>query len=128
MLERIREDKQATAHDVRFAQVADRLPAEPEAVASTGPLRESTALRREVWTKAAKGSTAVRKLVVWRTNKEQQDPSFPAFVVHWTDYSATRGTPLEREIRLAPTEELAQQLAEGMVAENIKKGWTKVGG
>ena len=128
VLERIREDKQATAHDVRFAQVADRLPAEPEAVASTGPLRESTALRREVWTKAAKGSTAVRKLVVWRTNKEQQDPSFPAFVVHWTDYSATRGTPLEREIRLAPTEELAQQLAEGMVAENIKKGWTKVGG
>lgn len=126
VLERIREDKQATAHDVRFSQVADRLPVEPGAATSAGPLPASTVLRREVWTKAAKGSAAVRKLVVWRTNKEQRNPSFPAFVVHWTDYSATRGTPLEREIRLAPTEELAMQLAEGMIAENIKKGWAKV--
>jgi hypothetical protein len=49
-------------------------------------------------------------------------------VVHWTDYSATRGTPLEREVRLAPSEALAMELGEAMIAENVKKGWSKVGG
>jgi len=127
VFDRIREDKSASAHDVRFAQVAEWVPPDTETAAS-GPLPPSTVLRREVWTKAAKGSTAVRKLVVWRTNKERQGASFPAYVVHWTDYSAARGTPLEREVRLAPTEALAMQLADGMVAENIKKGWAKVGG
>jgi hypothetical protein len=48
-------------------------------------------------------------------------------VVHWTDYSATRGSPLDREVRLAPTEALAMQVADAMIAENIKKGWAKVG-
>jgi hypothetical protein len=128
VLERIRDDKQATTHDVRFVQVADRLPLDREQAPSAGPLPASTVLRREVWTKAGKGSTAVRKLVVWRSNKERQDAAFPAYVVHWTDYSAGRGTPLEREVRLAPTEALAMQLADGIVAENIKKGWAKVGG
>jgi len=125
VLERIREDKTATAHDVRFAQVADRLPVS-SAAAPTGPLPTSTVVRREVWTKVTKGQTAVRKLVIWRTNKEQADPTYPAYVVHWTDYSASRGTPLDREVRLAPTETLAMSLGDAMIEENIKKGWTKV--
>ena len=127
VLERIREDKTVSAHDVRFAQVADRLPASPESAVPNGRRPTSTVLRREVWTKVTKGQQAVRKLVVWRTNKEGVDPSFPAFVVHWTDYSATRGSPLDREVRLAPTEALAMQVADTMIAENIKKGWAKVG-
>ena len=79
-----------------------------------------------MWTKAAKGQTALRKLVIWRTNKEQDDSPYPAYVVHWTDYSASRGTPLERKVRLAPTEALALSHEDAMVEENGKKGWTKV--
>lgn len=125
VLDHLRDDKHVTPHDVRFAQVVDRLPATSPA-APAGPLPASEVLRREVWTKETKGKTSVRKLVIWKTNKEAVDASFPAYVVHWTDYSATRGTPLEREVRLAPTEALAMELGEAMVAENIKKGWTKV--
>ena len=80
-------------------------------------------MRRAVWTKAAKGQLAVRKLVVWKTNKEQVDPTFPAFVVHWTDYSAGRANPLDREVRVAPSEAEALRLADALVAEHIKKGW-----
>ena len=126
VLDRVRDDKSVTIHDVRFAQVADRVPVSTVA-APSGPLPASEVLRREVWTKVTKGQTAVRKLVIWRTNKVEADASFPAYVVHWTDYSATRGTPLEREVRLAPTEALAMELGEAMIAENIKKGWAKVG-
>ena len=33
---------------------------------------------------------------------------------------------LEHEVRLAPDEADARKIADGMVEENIKKGWTKV--
>jgi uncharacterized protein YfaT (DUF1175 family) len=47
-------------------------------------------------------------------------------VLHWTDYSAGRGTPLDREVRTAPTQELMEEIATRWIEENIKKGWEKV--
>jgi hypothetical protein len=35
-------------------------------------------------------------------------------------------TPLDREVRTAPTEELMQEIAARMIEENIKKGWEEV--
>ena len=125
VLERLRDDKAANPVDIRIAQISEWFGS-----AATGEtpdiLPTSQVLRREVWTKEAKGQTAVRKLVVWKTNKETTNSAFPAFVVHWTDYSATRATPLDREVRLAPTETIAMKLADEMITENIKKGWNKV--
>ena len=125
VLERLRDDKAANPVDIRIAQISEWFGS-----AATGEtpdiLPTSQVLRREVWTKEAKGQTAVRKLVVWKTNKETTNSAFPAFVVHWTDYSATRATPLDREVRLAPTETIATKLADEMITENIKKGWNKV--
>ena len=45
---------------------------------------------------------------------------------HWTDFSATRKSPLDREVRLAPNEKEAMKIADDMVTENIKKGWNEV--
>ena len=69
----------------------------------------------------------MRKLLVWQTNKAASDATFPAYVVHWTDYSAGRATPLDREVRVAPTEAEALRLADALVTENIKKGWEPAG-
>ena len=124
LLERVREDKSATRHDVSFAQVVDRIPVSSspgQGVAS----EPSELLRREVWTKATKGKTAVRKLVVWKTNKEQSQSGFPAYVVHWTDYSPGRAKPLTREVRLAPDEASAKEIADAMVESGVAKGWEK---
>jgi hypothetical protein len=125
VLTRIREDKTANAVDIRFAQVEEWLARKSETTAPS-EMPKSTVLRREVWTKAAKDKVAVRKLVVWKTNKEVSNPLFPAYVVHWTDYSSGRGTPMDREVRLAMDEATAIQIADKMVADNIKKGWEKV--
>jgi hypothetical protein len=46
--------------------------------------------------------------------------------VHWTDVSATRKSPLDREVRLAPNEKEALKIAEAMIADNIKKGWSEI--
>ena len=83
----------------------------------------SEVVTRRVWTKATKGKVAVRKLLVWKTHKSELDSSYPAYVVHWTDYSAGRGTPLEREVRPAPTLEVAEAIAAELVESNVKKGW-----
>ena len=125
VLIRLREDKNADAVDTRMEQVAGY--ASPNVSgAGDGPLPASQLLRREVWTKEAKGKTSVRKLVVWKTNKEVQSGGrFPAYVVHWTDYSPSRAEPLDREVKLAPDEAEAHKIADELVRENIKKGWEK---
>jgi hypothetical protein len=86
---------------------------------------KSEILRREVWTKETKGAVAVRKLLVWRTNKNGFNSSYPAYVVHWTDYSPGRASPLDRDVKLAPDEKTAIKIANFLVDENIKKGWNK---
>jgi hypothetical protein len=118
-------DAKADQATAGYAQVADYLPPAKQEQ-SFGKLPESTVIRRDVWTKSAKGATAVRKLLVWKTNKDQADPSYPAYVVHWTDYSAGRATPLDRNVRLATDEKSALAIAEELISENIKKGWEKI--
>ena len=127
VLVRIREDKSPGTVDTRFAQILERCVV-GEAAAATQELNLplSEVVTRRVWTKAAKGKVAVRKLLVWKTHKSDADPSYPAYVVHWTDYSAGRGTPLEREVRTAPTPELAEAIAAKLIEENVKKGWEEM--
>ncbi|MCB9532038.1 MAG: hypothetical protein H6700_09755 [Myxococcales bacterium] len=127
VLSRLRDDKRADETDAGFGQIAQRvLVPEIATHVQATQLPTSTILRREVWQKALKGRLAVRKLVIWATNKQEHDPRYPAFVVHWTDYSPNRKDPLQRTVRLAATEERAWELADDLVAENIKSGWDLV--
>lgn len=127
VLVRLRDDKRPDGTDAAMAQLADRclIPAATQPVEEV-LLPPSEVLRREVYVKETKGQKTVRKLLMWETGKQEQDPDFPAFVVHWTDYSPARKDPLKREVRLAPTRELATELADGLIASNIKRGWARL--
>lgn len=128
-LERLRDDKKPIASDVPMRQVLERvLLPDADKAAIAAQLPSSEILRREAYTKETKGQLAVRKLVLWKTNKHELDPAYPAFVVHFTDYSAGRKDPLKRTVRLAPSLELATRIADEMIEKEIKKGWTAVGG
>ena len=123
-LVRIRDDKQAVEGDVPVRQVFERvLVTDADADAAAVELPKSEVLRREAFTKVTKGKTAVRKLLVWKTNKEAIDPLYPAYVVHFTDFSPGRKDPLKRTVRLAPDEATATAIAEDMLKSEIKKGW-----
>jgi hypothetical protein len=127
VLARVRTDKTVARPDIRVEQLSERVPVgDLDRRATLQALPASEVVRREVYTKVTKGLTAVRKLLVWKTNKQGVDPDFPAFVVHWTDYSASRKTPLEREVRVAPTREEAETIAEALLASEIGKGWARV--
>lgn len=121
---RMRTDKQADALDVRLSQLQEHLPElDSETPLAPRDLPTSTLVRRRVWSKAGKGGLAVRKLLIWKSSKEEAWPGWPAWVVHFTDYSPDRKTPLDRIIRTALSEAEAQAIADGLIAENIKKGW-----
>lgn len=119
---RLRPDKGAPVDAAAWRQIEPWVPAPAAGSASTAA---SEVVTRRVWTKTAKDKTDVRKLLVWKTNKDDLDPSFPAYVVHWTDYSAGRKTPLTREVRPAMTADAAEQLADAMIEANVKKGWVE---
>lgn len=120
---RLRTDKTDSREGAGWRQIEAYVPA-PGDAAVQAP--EVTVIRRQVWTKSTKDKTDVRKLVVWKTNRESLDPSYPAYVVHWTDYSAGRKTPLTREVRPVMSEQQGNELAEAMIADHIKKGWEEI--
>ena len=124
---RRREDKAARRDDVRIEQVSDRVEVpliDRDARQMTLP--KSEIIRREVFTKSAKGETMVRKFVVLKTNKETESDEYPAYVVHYTDFSPNRKTPLAREVRVSSSREQIMVLCDQLKEENVKKGWEQV--
>jgi hypothetical protein len=121
---RRREDKQVQPVDVRIAQLADlvELP-QAEKDSRQLVLPKSEVLRREVYVKELKGEQMVRKLVLWKTNKDQVAEDYPAYAVHLTDFSPNRKDPLCREMRISSSFQQIQQLFDQLKMENITKGW-----
>jgi hypothetical protein len=126
VLMRVREDKAVNSHDLRISQIDSYVSISRVTSLGASLSAKSEVLRRELWVKEAKGVKAVRKLLVWKTNKETITTSMPAFVIHWTDYSPGRASPLDREVKLAPTQAIATAIADRLIEENIKKGWERV--
>jgi hypothetical protein len=122
---RRREDKHPTADHAGLAQVTKIVPV-PEADRPSGTaLPKSEVLRREVATKVMKGQTMVRKLLLFRTNKDSVSSEYPAYVLHYTDYSPNRREPLERELRVSSSREQIEQLFDELAAEAFAKGWVR---
>jgi hypothetical protein len=121
---RIRDDKEFNPTDVRISQVTDLVPvAMADIAASEMKMAKSSIQEREVYTKVLKGETMVRKFVRWKTNKESDGGEFPAYVVHYTDFSPNRKTPLTREVRVSNSETQIKELWDELKKSNIKKGW-----
>ena len=126
VLKSIRVDKEINSIDIRFSQLIERVDIQNQDQKTQAiDLPLSKILRRDIWSKRTKDKTAIQKLVIWKTNKEEIGEGFPSFVIHWTDYSSNRKEPLKKEVRVSPDLKKATQIAEKMIEENIKKGWIK---
>lgn len=124
---RIRDDKDATVEDVNIRQLTEIVPVlEAEKAVDDSAPEPSTLIERQVYTKEMKGNVMVRKLLLWKTNKEDR-PEFPAYVVYLTDFSPNRQEPLQRDIRIAQTEPAARKHFDRMAKENFIGGWDKAG-
>jgi len=123
---RVRDDKEANIEDVNIRQLDSFI----EVQEANKSAREEVAppskiLERLVYTKVMKGQRMVRKLMLWKTNKEKAT-NFPSFVVYLTDFSPNRKNPLERDIKVAKTEKVARKWFDKLAEENFLSGWEKV--
>ena len=123
---RRREDKSVHPTDIRISQIADLVEVPlVDRDAGQMTLPKGEVLRREVYTKVLKGETMVRKFLMWKTNKENESEEFPAYVVHYTDFSPNRKSPLARDVRISNSREQIDSLWDGLVKANIKQGWER---
>ena len=121
---RTRDDKQPRRPDIRFEQVSNLVPVRETTVLADLP--SSELVRREVYTKPTAVGPAVRKLIAWKTNKDQTDPAYPAYAVFFTDYSPGRREPLKTEVRVASSLESLHAFADDWLARKIRRGWELV--
>ena len=123
---RYRDDKEANVEDTNIRQVSDLVSiADVEKPARDTDLSPSKLLERTVYTKTMRGQKMVRKLLLWKTNKEDQI-DFPGYVVYLTDFSPNRQNPLERDIRIAQSEKSAREMFHELAKKNFVGGWEKV--
>jgi hypothetical protein len=71
-----------------------------------------------------RGASMVRKLLLWKTNKEDTG-DFPGYVVYLTDFSPNRQEPLQRDIRISNDETTARRLFADMAKKYFVGGWEK---
>ena len=118
-----RDDKTPEPSAIRVSQLSDICPfGEAKAV---GKGRPSELLLRRVCKKVSGAKTMVQKFVIWKTNKEETG-IYPAYVFHYTDYSASRKEALKRDLRVSSSEEQIRRIMDDFIGENIKKGWEEV--
>ena len=117
---RVRDDKKGNKNDIRFSQITDivELPDEDDFI----ELKESEILQREVFVKESKGQKMVRKFLLWKTNKEE-NPDYPAYVFHYTDFSPSRKDMLKKEVKVSDSKKQIEEIFTDEVSENVKKGW-----
>jgi hypothetical protein len=126
---RRREDKTIRHEDLRLHQLSEIIEVPLiDRDARQLALPKSEMLKREVFVKTLKGNQMVRKLLLWKTNKETESANYPAYVAYFTDYSPNRATPIDRDVRISNSREQIEVLYEQLKIENIVKGWAPAGG
>jgi len=120
---RVREDKTVSPTAIRLSQVTDLVPVGEAGPAQPVEMPGSTVLRREVLTKNSGSKLCIRKVVVWKTNKEQIGPLYPPYVVFFTDFSPGRDPPLKTDIRVSSSLEAINQTADTWLKHNQTRGW-----
>jgi len=122
---KMRADKKVTSEDAGLSQITKIISLDKKNDAEKAELKKSEILSREVYVKESKGMKMVRKFMIWKTNKEATG-EYPAYVYHYTDFSATRKEMLKKEIKVSDSKKQIEEIFAAELAENVKKGWEKV--
>jgi ATP-dependent DNA ligase len=121
---RLREDKTCSVDDIRFSQLTDIVDIRSaDMVSEELRLPASKIIKRSVATKVMKEATMVRKLLLWKTNKETHSTDYPAYVLHLTDYSPNRKDPLKHEVRVSSSLEQLEDYWQVWQEKYFVSGW-----
>jgi len=76
----------------------------------------------KTYTKKTKDKTAIRKFLIWKTNKIETG-FYPEYLLYFLDFSEGRKDPIKREVFPYSDFTRAQNHLTQLIDENIKKGW-----
>jgi len=85
-------------------------------------LAKSEITKIQTFVKESKKGKAIRKFMLWKTNKEQTGV-FPPYVFYYLDYSEGRKDPIKRDLNPFDNEKKALDFFNLAIEENVKKGW-----
>ncbi len=124
VFKRIRDDKEVNSTDLRLTQLAEFVDlTNLENSARSLDYAKSELLAREVYTKTTKGLVSVRKFISWKTNKDDVDDDYPAYVFCYVDFSPGRKDPLARVVRTASSKEGIEAVFGEYKESEVKRGW-----
>ncbi|NNE98305.1 MAG: hypothetical protein HKN25_04710 [Pyrinomonadaceae bacterium] len=120
---RLREDKSVNETETSVKQVSALvdIPDIGKKVADL-KLPQSEVIRREVMTKTIGDKQMVRKLLLWKTNKEVTK-EYPAYVVYYTDFSTGRKNPMTNDLIPANTKSEAEVKYKELFKKAYLQGW-----
>ena len=120
---RFRPDKQINTNDIGLNQI-ERIIAFGEEKESESKKSPSKILRKELYVKEMKGLKMVKKFFIWETNSDNKE--YPNYVYYAIDYSPSRATKLNRDIKVTNDKVQIQKIFDDEIESNIKKGWNQV--
>ena len=85
-------------------------------------LAKSEITKIQTFVKESKKGKAIRKFMLWKTNKEQTGV-FPPYVFYYLDYSEGRKDPIKRDLNPFDDEKKALNFFNLAIEENVKKSW-----
>ena len=123
---RMRDDKKPNKDETSVKQVSELVPVtDIKKKVADLDLPKSEVLKREVYTKAVGTKQMVRKVLIWKTNK-QVTGDYPAYVVYYTDFSTGRKSPLTNELIPANTKNEAESKFGDLKKKVFLTGWEQV--
>ena len=120
---KFRSDKQINTNDIGLNQI-ERIIAFGEEKESENKKSPSKILRKERYVKEMKGLKMVKKFFIWETNSSNTE--YPKYVYYAVDYSPSRATKLNRDIKVTNDKVQIQKIFDDEIESNIKKGWNKL--
>ena len=121
---RIRDDKSVNKQECGPSQISkvkkiDKNYFDPPAQEE---LPTSKVVSRKIYLKESKKGSAIRKFIVWQTNKEESGV-YPSFISYFLDFSESRKNPMAKKVKPFSAESKALAYQAQLIEENIKKGW-----
>ena len=90
-------------------------------------LPKSKLIKKEVIKKESKKGIAIKKFVLWKSNKEKAS-DYPSYLCYYLDFSDGRKDPIKRKIYPFEDEKIGLNHFKKLLDENVKKGWEKYNG
>ena len=119
---KFRDDKKVNDNDVGINQIERVINLEDDNYKEADK-KPSKVLKKEIYVKEVKGLKMVKKFFVWETNIQSDE--FPKFVFYKVDYSPSRASKLNRDIKVSNDKKQILNIYKDSIESDIKKGWNK---